>query len=408
MALDMWGREAPVPGSGIDAGDPDAVCPADPATLVSVPWLPGTAQVVLDMPPPPGGGATEPRQLLKQAIARLAALGLKAVVATELEFYLLAGDSPPRAADLPLSRRPQRANQHQSVDMLEEFSGLLAEIHRACAIQGLPTDTTVTEFGTGQFEINLRHQADALAAADQAVAFRRLVRGVARRHGLVASFMAKPFGDQAGSGLHVHASLLDATGRNVFDDGTAAGSPLLKAAIGGLLDAMPATTLLFAPHLNSYRRLRPGSYAPTAASWGYDNRTAAVRVPFGAGADRRFEHRVAGADANDPGSCAPRHRAITRCRGTGHRQWLPAGAARAAHAVGPGHRYVRALGVHRGLLRRGFPQAVRRLQTARGSHVREPRDGFRIRNLPALPVAGELRESPSQRSTTTGNAVRTP
>jgi glutamine synthetase len=298
MALDMWGREAPVPGSGIDAGDPDAVCPADPATLVSVPWLPGTAQVVLDMPPPPGGGATEPRQLLKQAIARLAALGLKAVVATELEFYLLAGDSPPRAADLPLSRRPQRANQHQSVDMLEEFSGLLAEIHRACAIQGLPTDTTVTEFGTGQFEINLRHQADALAAADQAVAFRRLVRGVARRHGLVASFMAKPFGDQAGSGLHVHASLLDATGRNVFDDGTAAGSPLLKAAIGGLLDAMPATTLLFAPHLNSYRRLRPGSYAPTAASWGYDNRTAAVRVPFGAGADRRFEHRVAGADAN--------------------------------------------------------------------------------------------------------------
>lgn len=298
MALDMWGREVALPGSGIEAGDPDAVCPADSSTLVPVPWLPGTAQVFMDMPPADSGGATDPRQVLKQSIARLAALGLTPVVATELEFYLLAGQGVPRAAEYPLSQRTQRTNQHMSVETLEEFSGVLVAIQRACAAQQLPTDTMVTEFGTGQFEINLNHQADALRAADQAVAFRRLVRGVARQHGMVGSFMAKPFGDQAGSGLHVHVSLLDAQGRNVFDDGTDAGSARLRSAIGGLLETMPATMLMFAPHLNSYRRLLRNSYAPTAASWGYDNRTAAVRVPFGEGSDRRFEHRVAGADAN--------------------------------------------------------------------------------------------------------------
>ena len=139
---------------------------------------------------------------------------------------------------------------------------------------------------------------DALKAADDAVLFKRAVRGIARRHGFIASFMAKPYGDRAGSGLHVHFSLLDGEGVNIFDDGTASGSATMLNAVGGLLAGMAESTLVFAPHFNSYRRLRPNSYAPTAVAWGYENRMVAIRIPGGPNKARRIEHRVSGADAN--------------------------------------------------------------------------------------------------------------
>jgi glutamine synthetase len=126
----------------------------------------------------------------------------------------------------------------------------------------------------------------------------RLIRGVARNHELLATFMAKPFGDIAGNGMHVHCSLLDAQGNNAFDDGTGEGTPLLRQAIAGCLEIMADSMLLFAPTLNSYRRFTRGTHAPLAPSWGYENRTVAVRVPADAYAATRLEHRVAGADAN--------------------------------------------------------------------------------------------------------------
>ena len=160
----------------------------------------------------------------------------------------------------------------------------------------MPADTTLRENGPGQYEINLNHVADGLKAADHAVLLKRIVKGVARRHDLDATFMAKPYGIQAGSGMHVHFSLLDATGRNVFV-GEGGPSPALMHSVGGMLAHMADSIAVFAPHANSYRRLRPSEHAPTFASWGHDNRSAAVRV-ISAGAATRIEHRVAGADSN--------------------------------------------------------------------------------------------------------------
>ena len=137
-----------------------------------------------------------------------------------------------------------------------------------------------------------------MKAADDAALFKFIVRGVARKHGLGATFMAKPYGEDVGSGFHLHVSMLDAEGGNVFDDGSEWGGDTLRAAVAGLLSSMAESTLLFAPHLNSFRRLRDGTHAPTMAAWGHDNRTAAVRIPASPGVARRFEHRVAGADAN--------------------------------------------------------------------------------------------------------------
>jgi glutamine synthetase len=156
----------------------------------------------------------------------------------------------------------------------------------------------MSEYAPGQFEITLEHRADALRAVDEAVMFKRAVRGVAARHGCIACFMAKPFDALAGAGMHLHASLADAAGRNVFADEAPAGSPQLRHAIGGLRETMADGMVVFAPHANSYRRFRAMSYAPVAATWGVNNRTVSLRVPTGPPSSRHVEHRVAGADAN--------------------------------------------------------------------------------------------------------------
>jgi glutamine synthetase len=142
------------------------------------------------------------------------------------------------------------------------------------------------------------HCDDALRMADDAWLFKMLVKGTARRHGMAASFLAKPNEEDAGNGMHVHCSVLDEVGANIFDDGGPQGTPALGHAISGCLSAMADTTLIFAPHAGSYARLVPGAHAPTGIAWAYDNRTAAIRVPDSAPAARRIEHRVAGGDAN--------------------------------------------------------------------------------------------------------------
>ena len=175
---------------------------------------------------------------------------------------------------------------------------LMHAIRDACVAQQLPVDALITESAPSQYEINLRHQPDALQAADHAVLLQRAIKGVAARHDRRASFMAKPFGDQPGNGMHVHFSLLDVDGRNVFDDASDEGGDTLRHAVAGCLASMLDVTAIFAPNQNSYRRFAAGSHAPLAPSWGYENRTTAIRIPGGSHRAIRLEHRVAGADAN--------------------------------------------------------------------------------------------------------------
>jgi glutamine synthetase len=216
-----------------------------------------------------------------------------------LEFYLTTTDGrSPIGVTLPSQGISKRSENVLSVGELDAFSPFFDDVYAACAAQNIPADAAISEGGLGQFEINLLHGDDPLKAADDALLFKTIVRGVAKKHGFVATFMAKPFGDQPGNGLHIHFSVLDSDGQNIFDDGTDEGSDLLKFAVGGLLDAMPESMLIFAPHQNSYRRLRPESHAPTYAAWGYENRTCAIRIPGGSHKARRIEHRLSGADAN--------------------------------------------------------------------------------------------------------------
>jgi glutamine synthetase len=181
---------------------------------------------------------------------------------------------------------------------LDAFDAFFTQLYDAAEAMDVPANTAISEAGIGQFEIDLAHQPDALKAADDAWLFKLLLRGLARRHGFAASFMAKPYPDYAGNGMHVHFSVLDARGRNVFDDGSTTGAPALRHAVAGLLAAAPASTLIFAPHCNSYDRLVPGAHAPTSLAWGHENRTTAIRIPAAPPPARRIEHRVSGGDVN--------------------------------------------------------------------------------------------------------------
>ena len=181
---------------------------------------------------------------------------------------------------------------------LDSVSDILTEIAATCAEQEIPTGAALAEYGPNQWEVNLRHVADARLACDQAIRFKRAVKGVALRNGLEATFMAKPYADMAGSGMHIHVSVLDGAGQNIFASADAFGNDALKQAIAGLLATMADGMAIFAPNANSYRRMKPEAYVPMHATWGHNNRGVAVRVPVSGPDDRRLEHRVAGADAN--------------------------------------------------------------------------------------------------------------
>jgi glutamine synthetase len=185
---------------------------------------------------------------------------------------------------------------------MAEFDEFLEAVRLACEQQNLPATTAHLEFAPGQFEINLHHVDDVLTACDHAVLLKRLIKGVAAAQNMGATFMAKPFADQPGSGLHVHISVYDADGNNIFaDPGSGATPPIgerLRHAIGGLGELMGDCQAVFAPNANSYRRLQPGCYAPLSPNWGYNHRGVSLRIPVSDADNLRIEHRVAGADAN--------------------------------------------------------------------------------------------------------------
>ena len=301
LGHDITGEDVDATGLVWDTGDADLLCRPVAGTLVPAPWLAApTAQLMLSMYTSAGAPAdADPRHALARAEQRLQALGLQPVLACEIEFYLLRADAEGRLQPAGGGRGSERAKiEAYSLTRLDDLAPLFDAIYRGAAAQGLPVGTLMSEYAPGQFEITLAHRADALRAVDEAILFKRLVRGVAAQHGCIATFMAKPFSERAGSGLHLHLSLADAAGRNLCAAEDPAGSELLRHAIGGLKASMADALAVFAPNGNSYRRFQSQSYAPTAPIWGINNRSVSLRVPGGPPDSRHVEHRIAGADAN--------------------------------------------------------------------------------------------------------------
>ncbi len=303
FALDIEGGTVEATGLGFQDGDADRPCLPIPGTLVPVPWQSEVAQVQLRMFEHDGARFfADPRRLLEDRLETFRALGLTPVVAIEYEFYLVdlertaAGQpQPPRG---PLTGRREFRTQINSMTDLNEYSPLLAEIDRVCRAQNVPATSALAEYGPGQYEVNLAHAPDALRVCDEALRFKRIVKSVARAFGCEATFLPKPYADMAGSGLHVHVSLLDQDSRNVFAAATPQDSRPLRHAIAGTLASLADGMAICAPGPNSYRRFRAEAYVPLHPTWSINNRGSAVRVPASDPANLRIEHRLAGADAN--------------------------------------------------------------------------------------------------------------
>ncbi|MEV4098028.1 glutamine synthetase family protein [Streptosporangium saharense] len=297
------GDTVPVPG-GLDRGLPDVSIRPDLSTLVELPWEPGVAHVLGDACDPATGRPflESPRQVLRAAVARLADLGLTALAGPELEYYLLEPD--PTHGSSSGWRRYDDAlgNVYVTGRKGDRLSHVLRTLR---TLRKLDIGVTMGnhEFSGGQFEINLHH-SEALDAADRAFRFKGAIKELARHDGLMATFMAKPFDDEGGSGFHVHLSCTDAEGRNVFaadpgDEGAEHGlSATALHAIGGVLAHAPALAALLNPTINSYKRFGPDTLAPWLNDWGLDNRSAMLRIPPERGAGSRIEVRLGDASAN--------------------------------------------------------------------------------------------------------------
>jgi glutamine synthetase len=281
-----------------ETGDPDLHFRILAGTLAPTGAKPHTHAQAVIVPVEDTGGL-DPRMILAGQQSLLAREGLRAVTAVELEFYVTK-----RAAngdfkfDAPkgVASDPDFSRLYQ-YDEIDELGGFIDDVYAIAAAQGLPVGSIIQESGPGQFEINLTHKADVVAAALDGLLLKRAVKSAARGHGLDATFMAKPHHDWSGSGMHIHMSLIDASGGNVF-----AGDPIssrFRHAIGGLQATMCDFMAVWAQSANAYRRYVPKSYVAMQAHWGFNNRNVALRIPRSTHpAQTRIEHRVSGADAN--------------------------------------------------------------------------------------------------------------
>jgi len=305
FALNIQGTTVEETGLGLEIGDADRICLPIPGTLTVEPWQKRpTGQLLmtmyeLDRKTP---FFADPRYVLQRIVERFKDLKLTPVSAFELEFYLIDQENitgrpqPPRS---PMSGKRPNSVQVYSMDDLDEYAEFLEDVIEAAHEQGIPADAIVAESAPGQFEVNLHHVDDPVKACDFNVLLKRVIKNVAYDHEMDTTFMAKPYHDQAGNGMHVHISLMDENGRNVFApnaDGSL--SDRLRWAVGGLLETLPQYMAFLCPNINSYRRFSPSFFVPCAPTWGIDNRTVAVRVPGGDPEAMRIEHRLAGADAN--------------------------------------------------------------------------------------------------------------
>lgn len=304
FAADITGDTVEETGLGFSIGDSDQVCFPVAGTLRATPWQGRPmAQLLLSMYGLNGEPYfADPQHVLARVMEHFRTITLTPVVAVEMEFYVIdrerAAGGAPQPPISPVTGKRESKTQVYGISELDDYSNLLGDIAAACEAQNIPADTAVAEYAPGQYEINLAHEPDPLSACANAILLKRVIKNVALKHGMEATFMARPYDDMAGSGTHIHVSLIDQDGRNVFANGEDLGGPMLGHAVGGLMDTMTESMALFAPNANSYRRFRVDSFVPLHPSWGFNNRTTALRIPSGPDHARRVEHRVAGADSN--------------------------------------------------------------------------------------------------------------
>ena len=282
--------------------DRDMWLVADPNTLRPVPWSADPAAAVFmdcfhrDGTPV----AKSPRSVLRNVLAKYEARGWIPVVAPEVEFYLLSPHSDPNEEAEPPEGRlgwTEGAKQPYSIDTMNDFDPFINEVYAYCEAQGIKIDTISQEMGPAQFELNFLH-GDPVDLADQVFLFKRTVREAAINHNMHATFLAKPIAEEAGSALHIHQSIVDKQGNNIFTTADGQPSDLFYGFLGGLQQHMNEALLMFAPYVNSYRRLANPWSSPTNLSWAIDNRTVGLRVPDSPADARRVENRLAGSDVN--------------------------------------------------------------------------------------------------------------
>ncbi len=275
----------------------------DPKTVCLVPWAAEpTAQVIHDCFYRDGSAVDlAPRSVLKKILKLFELQGFEPVVAPEVEFYLVKQNvDPDYKLEPPVGRsgRQESARRSYGIDAVNEFDPVFEDMYDYCEAMELDIDTLIHEDGAGQMEINLLH-GNAVDLADQVFLFKRVMRETALRHGIYATFMAKPMEGEAGSAMHVHQSLIDKhTRKNVFTTEDGEPSETFLHYIGGLQKYLPMAMSLMAPNVNSYRRIIKHASAPINVQWGYDNRTVGLRVPYSSPANRRVENRIIGADCN--------------------------------------------------------------------------------------------------------------
>lgn len=286
-----------------DPSDGDIVMRPDFATLTAVPWAPEpTAQVIHDAVHHDGRTVEiAPRQVLQRVVGLYAERGWRAVVAPEIEFYLVKRNTDP---DYPLeppigrSGRSEAGRRSYSISAVNEFDAIFEDIYAFAEAQALEVDTLIHEEGAAQMEINLRH-GDPVALADQVFLLKRTIREAALAHDIYATFMAKPIAHEPGSAMHIHQSVVaKSDGGAIFTDAKGEPTKAFFHFLAGQQRYLPAATCMIAPYVNSYRRLVRGVSAPVNVAWGYDNRTTGLRIPPSSPANRRVENRVPSSDAN--------------------------------------------------------------------------------------------------------------
>jgi glutamine synthetase len=294
LNIDIFGAD--IEGSPLifKSGDQDGIMEPVGREPIPLPWVAGDAlldlRVMYNEDGTPFKG--DPRIALTNVLDRFLGKGWQVIAACELEFFLLEDGGNLTPPINPKTGRRLSSTEILSMRELDGFDAFFNDVTEGARVMGLGNLTITGEAGIGQFEVTMAH-GPALHIADNVILLKELIKGTARNHKMAATFMAKPFPAESGNGLHTHFSVLNAVGKNIF-----CNEALLESAVAGCLQTFEASTLFFAPYANSFERFVTGAHAPTSATWGYENRTVAVRIPGGPTAAKRIEHRVAGGDAN--------------------------------------------------------------------------------------------------------------
>ena len=300
LNVDIFGADIENSPLVFETGDQDGLLKVTSRGVIPVPWLKNpTALVPVSMfteDEEPFEG--DPRYALKRIIKSYESRGLRPIAATEMEFYLIDERKTSLLPPInPISGKRLSTPDVMGISELDCFDDFFSDLQNGCEQIGITVQSITSESGCGQFEVTLKH-CDALTASDDAWLFKILTKGLARKHGIAATFMAKPYSTDAGNGMHIHFSIMDQNGQNIFNNNKSDGSEFLKSAVAGCLHNLRGSTLIFAPFGNSYKRFVKNAHAPISAQWGYENRTTAIRIPGGDLISKRIEHRVAGGDTN--------------------------------------------------------------------------------------------------------------